>query len=227
VVFTDVNFAVAAFYNFLMSALLFVTVVFVPALCQGPLEFSATLAGLALMPRGFATMAMMLLVGRLVERGDGRILLAIGLALMGAGLWMLAEARPPNALSWIVIGSTLQAIGGGMMITCLSTIGFSTLPTELRTDAAGVYSLLRQLGCASGVALMTAVLHAQLDANLVRLTDGIDNPSTTDSPHFLDIASLQAYSTSFEAMAIAALITIPGVLLFRVRSLGRSLNEPV
>ena len=45
-----------------------------------------------------------------------------------------------------------------MLFTPLSTLAFSTLATELRTDATGLYSLLRQLGYASGVALMTAVL---------------------------------------------------------------------
>ena len=50
--------------------------------------------------------------------------------------------------------------------TPLSTIGFSTLAPERRTDASGLYSLLRQLGSASGVAMMTAVLRVRLDAHL-------------------------------------------------------------
>jgi DHA2 family multidrug resistance protein len=219
-VLSDINFAVAAFYNFVMSALLFVVVVFVPALCQGPLGYSATTAGLAIVPRGIATMLVMLVVGQLIERIDGRILLAIGVGLMAAGLAMLAAARPPDALTAIIIGSTLQALGGGILITCLSTIGFSTLAPELRTDAAGVYSLLRQLGCASGVALMTAILRVQLDAKLLDLRNGLDPPGTATSPHFLDIAGLEAYSSSFRAMAIAALITLPGVLLFRAPARG-------
>lgn len=226
-VFTDVNFAVAAFYNFLISALLFVVVVFVPALCQGPLGYSATTAGLAIVPRGIVAMLVMLAVGQLIERIDGRILLASGLGLMAVGLAMLSAATPPNALPWIVTGSTLQATGGGILITCLSTIGFSTLAPELRTDAAGVYSLLRQLGCASGVALMTAVLRVQLNAKLTDLRNGLDNPSTEISPHFLDIAGLEAYSSSFRAMAVAALIVLPGVMLFRVRPpAGRRPDRP-
>ena len=216
VVFADINFAAAAFYNFVGSALLFVVIVFVPALSQGPLGYSATVAGLMLVPRGIASMLMILLAGQFVDRMDGRILLAAGLGAMAAGLVMLSEARPPDALPIIVIGSTLQAIGGGTLLTCLNTIGFSSLAPELRTDAAGIYSLLRQLGCASGVALMTAVLHGRLAAEMNGLHDGLDAPSATDAPLFLEFASLQAYSTSFREMAIAALVIIPGVLLFRI-----------
>jgi hypothetical protein len=45
----------------------------------------------------------------------------------------------------------------GLLLTRLSTLAFSSLATELRTDAAGIYSLLRQLGCATGVAAMAAL----------------------------------------------------------------------
>ena len=225
-VFADINFATAAFYNFTVSGLLYITVVFVPALCEGPLEYSATVAGLTLVPRGIATMLMMLLAGRLVNIVDGRILLAIGIGSMAAGLLTMSEARPPDALPAIVIGSTLQAIGGGTLITCLSTIGFSSLAPELRTDAAGIYSLLRQLGCASGVALVTAVLHARLDAGLTDLHNGLDGPSPADPPLFLEVASLQAYSASFREMAIAALVIMPGVLLFRIGSTLRPRQNP-
>ncbi len=225
-VFADINFALAAFYNFTTSALLFVVIVFVPALGQGPLGFSATTAGLTLVPRAVATMLMMLLVGQLIAKIDGRILLTLGIGLTAAGLWMLAQAQPPDALMWIVVGSTLQAIGGGALITCLSTVGFSTLAPEMRTDAAGVYSLLRQLGCASGVALMTAVLRATIDANMIDIHNDLSSSSGAISPELFEIAAAQAYSFCFQAMAIAALVMLPGVWLFRIRSLGRPINEP-
>jgi len=61
-VFRDVNFAVATVYNFMIGALLFTTIVFVPALSEGPLGWDATQAGLALAPRGVGTMATMLAV---------------------------------------------------------------------------------------------------------------------------------------------------------------------
>lgn len=225
-VFKDINFAAAAFYNFMTSALLFVVIVFIPALAQGPLGFDATLAGLSIVPRGIATMLMMLLVGQVTQKIDCRILLACGICLMAVGLTMLSGARPPHALSFIVIGSTLQAVGGGMLFTCLSTIGFSTLATELRTDAAGVYSLLRQLGCASGVALMTAVLHAKLHPDLGGIGVMPPLPDSGAAPHYLDISALRAYSASFRMMAVAALIMLPGVWLFRVPSLNRSSEKP-
>src|SRR5208337_2940648 len=57
-VFRDLNFAVASFYNFLVGAMLFTTIVFIPALAQGPFAWNATQAGFVIAPRGIATMAM-------------------------------------------------------------------------------------------------------------------------------------------------------------------------
>jgi DHA2 family multidrug resistance protein len=224
-VFRDINFAAGVGYNFISSALLFVTIVFIPALCQGPLGYSATVAGLTIVPRGVATMLMMLLIGRLLEIIDLRILLACGIMLTVIGLLMLSAARPPDALVWLVIGSTLQSVGGGGLLTCFSTISFSTLAPEMRTDASGVYSLLRQLGCASGVALMTAVLHLKTSDYLLAIPDGLSGPGAAMSPE--NLAALNAYSVCFQGMAVVALLMLPGIWLFRVRPARRPVIDAI
>jgi DHA2 family multidrug resistance protein len=223
--FRDVNFATAAFYNFMTSAVLFVMIVFVPALGQGPLGYGATQAGFTLVPRGILMMLTMVLVGQFSTKIDLRILLTIGMALMAAGLAMLSAVKPLSAAPWIVVGSTLQAVGGGMLFTGLSTLGFATLAPDLRIDAAGVYSLVRQLGCASGVALMTAVLRAQVDANLSDLGANPSNPGAAVSGQLIGSATLEAYSTCFRAMAVAVLIVAPGIWLFRLDERGRSIKN--
>jgi MFS transporter, DHA2 family, multidrug resistance protein len=214
-VLKDVNFAAAAFYNFMTSALLFTAIVFIPALGEGPLGYHATLAGLTIVPRAVLMMLMMLLAGRMIGKVDYRILLASGWLMLTSGLVILAAIRPPHELALIILGSTIQAIGAGMLLTPLSTLAFLTLAPDRRTDAAGLYSLLRQLGCAFGVALMTVVLRMQLDAHLG------DLPATTGGPGGLlpdqaaAMAGLQAYRDCFAMMALAALIAVPGIFLFR------------
>ena len=66
----DLNFATATFFNFMLSALLFVAVLFVPLLGEGPLGLSAAAAGALIMPRAILMTAMMLTIGRLIERID-------------------------------------------------------------------------------------------------------------------------------------------------------------
>jgi len=214
-VLRNLGFAAAAFFNFMTSALLFTSLVFIPALAEGPLGYDATLAGATIVPRAVLMMLMMLMVGRLIGRIDFRVLLAIGWGLMTGGLVILSAIRPPDELGWLVAGSTIQAIGAGMMFTPLSTYAFATLPIEMRTDAAGLYSLLRQLGCASGVALMTAVLHAKISTHLAGLATAAAVSGVPPSARLMAGSTLQAYAASFRVMAIAAVVVTPGILLFR------------
>jgi DHA2 family multidrug resistance protein len=219
-VFKDLRFAAAGFYNFMTSALMFVSVVFLPSLGEGLLGYRATLAGFTIVPRGVLMMVTMLLAGRLIGRIDYRLLLGTGLLLMAAGLIVLTHLDPSNGVAWIVAGSTIQAIGAGMLLTPLSTLAFSTLNREMRTDAAGVYSLLRQLGLASGIALMTAVLHSRIDANLATLSGATGGPAASSLTH---AATLRAYADCFNVMALASLAVIPGIFVFgsgRIRSTG-------
>jgi len=213
-VFANLNFSAAAFYNFLIGALLFTTIVFLPALSEGPLGYDATQAGLALSPRGIGTMAMMLAIHYLIDRIDHRVLLATGLAITAGALVLMSWASPNGGQIWLATASALQGVGVGLLFTPLSTLAFSTLASELRTDGAGVYSLLRQLGCASGVAVMTTLLQARIQSNSL---PGQELPLAGAGlpPEALNYGVLTAYTGCFQTMAIITAITLPGVLLFR------------
>ena len=223
-VFKDVNFSVAAFYNFMTSGILFVAVVFIPTLGQDLLGYSATLAGFTIVPRAALMTLTMLVVGRLIGRVDYRILLSVGWLLMAGGLALLSQIEPSQALAWFITGSTIQAVGAGLLFTPHSTLAFSTLAPELRTDASGLYSLLRQLGFASGVALMTGVLRFEVDAHLGVLTGGSSGAGGLPPAQLLDLATLLAYRDCFGMMAIASLIVIPGIFLFRLAGVHTGRN---
>src|SRR5438128_2094247 len=90
-VFRNVNFATSVFYNFMVGALVFTTIVFLPALSEGPLGYDATGAGLAISPRGIGTMATMLAVGYLIDKIDLRTLLVTGMVITAASFELLAK----------------------------------------------------------------------------------------------------------------------------------------
>src|SRR5437763_7010731 len=216
-VLKDLNFALAASYNFVMSAVLFTTIVFLPAIAEGPLGYGATMAGLTIVPRGALMIAAMLLVGQMSGRVDYRILLATGWLLMAAGLVLLSAIPRVDGAIWIIAGSILQAIGGGMLFAPLITLGLSTLAPELRTDATRAYRLLRQVGSASGLALMTGLLQVRIQAHLPELPAGAGGQAAALPQHLSEDATLQAYAECFRVMVLASVAAMPGVVLFRIR----------
>ena len=214
-VFKNINFATSIFYNFIVGALVFTTIVFLPALSEGPLGYNATGAGLTISPRGVGTMATMLAVGYLIDKIDHRALLVVGMLITAGAFELISQMPPDQSGIWLAGASAIQGIGVGLLFTPLSTLAFSSLAAELRTDAAGVYSLLRQLGCATGVAAMTALLQARIQTNYVAIVDqpmlGAGSPS-----HLLELATFGAYTGCFRVMAVITVTIIPGVFLFRV-----------
>ena len=225
-VFRDVNFSTSVFYNFLVGALLFTTIVFLPALSEGPLGYNATRAGLTISPRGIGTMATMLAVSYLIDKIDHRALLVTGM-MITAGAFELISRMPPNGGEiWLAGASAIQGVGVGLLFTPLSTLAFSSLAADLRTDAAGVYSLLRQLGCATGVAAMTALLQARIQASIIPIAEqsatGVRSPS-----HLFDLATFGAYTGCFRTMAVVTAVVIPGIFLFRVLRPGPTIPPVV
>jgi MFS transporter, DHA2 family, multidrug resistance protein len=220
-VFRDVNFGIAAIYNFLVGAMLFTTIVFVPALGEGPFAWNATQAGLAISPRGVGTMAMMLAIRYAIDREDHRTLLALGLIMTAGALALMARVPAAGGEAWLAATSAAQGMGVGLLFTPLSTLAFSTLAAEQRTDAAGVYNLARQLGCATGVAAMTAVLQARIHTHFKELhhhaaVAGFSPLQTHEAASFI------AYTDCFRLLAIVVVAMIPGVFLFRtMRRNGR------
>jgi DHA2 family multidrug resistance protein len=167
-------------------------------------------------------MAMMLTIRYVIDRIDHRALLALGLVMTAGAFNWMARIPADAGETWLAAASAAQGVGVGLLFTPLSTLAFSTLAADLRTDAAGVYNLARQLGCATGVAAMTAVLQARIHFHLSELYDQARNPSF--SPERLQAAaSFAAYTDCFRLLAIITLALLPGISLFRI--IRRSARE--
>ncbi|HJU16525.1 MAG TPA: DHA2 family efflux MFS transporter permease subunit [Stellaceae bacterium] len=205
--FKDRNFVTALGYNFMIGAVLFATMVFLPAFCEGPLGYDASLSGAIMAPRGIATMATMLGMTWLIDKVDHRILLSTGLAMTAAALAGMAHV---SAARWLAVASAVQGCGVGLLFTPLSVRAFATLANSLRGDAAGLYSVMRQLGSATGVAAMTAVLQTKLASYLTEFPAH----GAGFAAHPPAAAAFLAYGDCFAVLAIVTLALFPGLALF-------------
>ena len=115
-------------------------------------------AGLVMAPRGFGTMAAMMVSGRLASRVDPRMLMALGIGLLTWSLWQMT-GWTPDVDRWTIIANiVVQGAGLGFVFIPLQVIAFATLPADLRTDGTSLLSLLRNVGSAVGVSAVSALL---------------------------------------------------------------------
>ncbi|MBN1204914.1 MAG: DHA2 family efflux MFS transporter permease subunit [Myxococcaceae bacterium] len=125
---------------------------------QEVLGFTATHAGLALMPRTLAMMVTMPIVGRLYGRLPSRWLIATGVLLTGLGVYLMSRFSLDTAMQDIVGSIILQGLGTSLIFVPLNTVALDHVPRSRLADAAGVIGLLRQVGSSLGLAFFVSAL---------------------------------------------------------------------
>jgi DHA2 family multidrug resistance protein len=87
--FADRNFATGLVFMAVTGVLLLAGLALLPPLLQNLYGYSVLQSGFLTAPRGVGTLISMLLAGRLVGKIDARLLVGIGVVLMGVSLWMM------------------------------------------------------------------------------------------------------------------------------------------
>jgi len=229
--FRDRNLSASLAVMFAVGMILLASSALLAPWLQTLANYPVATAGLVMAPRGFGTMAAMMISGRLSSRVDPRGLMALGIVLLTWSLWDMT-GWTPDVDRWTVIWTIIvQGAGLGFVFIPLQVIAFATLPAELRTDGTSLLSLLRNVGSAVGVSASSALLarniqinHAELAAGITPFNQALHGqgvvaqllaPGTPKGAAILDgiinqQASIIAYLDDFKAMM---LVTAPAALL--------------
>ncbi|MGB5096448.1 MAG: DHA2 family efflux MFS transporter permease subunit [Porticoccaceae bacterium] len=239
--FRDRNFVVGLAFIFNFGGLLYATLALLPPFLHNLLGYPIVDVGLILAPRGIGTMAAMMLVGRLSGRIDIRYFIFAGLTLTTTALWEMSHFTQDISILDVIRTGVVQGIGLGFAFVPLSTISFSTLPARYRNEAAGVYSLLRNLGGSIGISVVVSRLSENMQANHAAFVNYIQpfnlglraaieqgqlSLATPGGLALLDAmvtreAALLSYLQDFRFMMWMSLLSFPFVFLLRApRHLG-------
>jgi DHA2 family multidrug resistance protein len=163
--FVDRNFSAALVLIFMVGIILLATMALLPPMLQTLMNYPIITVGIILAPRGIGTMLSMFVVGRLVRIIDPRLLVLFGLAATAYSLWQMT-AFSLEMDSWpVIISGVVQGFGLGFVFIPLSTVAFQTLDQRLRTEATGLFNLVRNLGSSVGVSIMAALLSSNMQVN--------------------------------------------------------------
>ncbi|MES1151804.1 MAG: DHA2 family efflux MFS transporter permease subunit, partial [Dongia sp.] len=171
--FKDRNLVTGLFFIFLVGIVLLATMALLPPFLQNLKGYPVITVGFVLAPRGIGTMIAMLVVGRMVGRVDTRALILLGLLLTAYSLWQMVGFNLDTDQYKLVESGIIQGFGLGFIFVPLSTITFSTLDPRLRTEAAGLFSLLRNIGSSIGISVVTALLSESTQINHAILAEHV------------------------------------------------------
>jgi DHA2 family multidrug resistance protein len=197
--FAHRSFAAGAVVSFIYGASLFGSTYLFPVYMQMALSYTPSQAGLVLLPAGIMLAITMPLAGKLADRLPHWRLVAVGQALLGISLALMAWREVAGIYMVLVAWAVLGRIGFGLSLPALSLGSVRGLAREEIPQAASVSSFLRQLGGAIGVGAVGIGLEWRLSAH-----DG----------------GAQAYGECF--IALACLSLLASIAAWFMRSPGRA-----
>jgi DHA2 family multidrug resistance protein len=234
--FTDRNFATSLVFMAATGVLLLAGLALLPPLLQNMYGYSVLQSGFLTAPRGIGTLISMLIAGRATGKIDARLLVGIGVVLMGISLHMMTGFAIDQPSRPVVVSGVVQGLGLGLIFVPLQTLAFQTLAPRLRTTGAALLNLSRNIGGSIGISVvstqlvrMTQVSHADLAAQITQQTIPTADPTILQTaipvagPAALAYINLLitkqalfiAYLDDFKLMMIVTFAVLP--LLFFMR----------
>jgi len=243
--FRDRNFTAGTVFIAVIGLTYYASLALQPPYLQQLMNYPVVTAGLVLGPRGIGTMAAMLLVARLTGRLDTRLLLGIGLGLTAWAFYAMTGWTPDVSQGEIVVVGVVQGAGLGFLFVPLSSVTLATLPSEQRTQGAGLYNLSRNIGSSVGISTVNALLtsntqvnHAEIVAHVNAVNRAFDNPTieqfwnpvTAAGRAALDAmitqqAQIIAYIDDYKLLMIATLAVLPLLIVFTKLPSGGPANQ--
>ena len=133
---------------------LFGSTYLIPLFVQTALGFSATEAGLLMLPAGIVLGMTFPLAGRLADRHSARVLVVFGIGAFALSAMLFALSDLDLAFGWLVLWTVLGRIGIGFMLPALSTGALNPLKPQELGAGSSTLNFMRQLGGAFGVNLV-------------------------------------------------------------------------
>lgn len=159
-VLKDSNLRVGVVMSFIMGFGLYGSTFIIPIYTQSILGWTATDAGLLLVPSSITVAVMMPFIGKLIQRGVPQTyLVAMGfLSFFIFTYWMHNIMTPDTGEEHMFWPLIVRGLGLGLLFVPITTLSLSGLKGKSIGEGAAFTGMMRQLGGSFGIAIITTFL---------------------------------------------------------------------
>ena len=170
------NLRVGTILSFIMGFGLYGSTFIIPLYTQATLGWTATQAGLLLIPATLTTAVLMPFIGRLLQAGvKQQIMAAIGMFVFFIfcmwGYKILTPDTGADAFFWMLI---MRGVAMALLFIPVTTLSLSTLKGREIGEGAAFTGMMRQLGGSFGIALITTFMAQQMMVHRANLVSNLD-----------------------------------------------------
>lgn len=244
------QFGTSWFVMLSVGMILYSSTQFMPQLLQENYGYTATLAGLALMPGGFAALLMMIAAGKASAIFQPKYMMSAAMFSIGLAMLHFTSLTPDASFAWFATARVLQMAALPVLFLTITSFSYAGLPPEKSGQASALINVARNLGGSVGVSMAQTLLARREQFHQSRLAEHIF-PSSVPyrdtlhqaagyfAAHGASAADAQgqaigwvgqtivnqtaylSYIDVFAALGILALVLAPAGLLLRHTDLGR------
>ena len=146
----------------LVALAMFGVFFFLSLYMQNVLGFTAVQAGAAFLPMTILVIVVAPIAGRLSDRFGSRGLMTAGMALLSVQLVYFSQLGTDETFWTLLPGLVLGGVGLSLTMTPSAAAATRAVPVEKAGVGAAVLNAFRQVGGSVGIALMGAIMAAQL-----------------------------------------------------------------
>jgi len=211
------TFTGAQITAFVISASMFSQFLYLTLYLQNVLGLSPIAAGVRFLPLSLISFVVAPIAGRLSVRIPVKYLLGGGLGVVGLALLLMYGITPSSDWTTLLAGFVVGGIGIGLVNAPLASTAVSVVPPQRAGMASGINSTFRQVGIATGIAALGAILQTRVHSELAgtvaapyakAASGGIVHVGA--GPHVTELLTSAYISGLNEILLVAAVVAFAG-----------------
>ncbi len=145
-----------------VSASVFSLLTYLVIYVQNVLGYSAVGAGVRFLFLSGAAFVAAAIAGRLTENVPAKWLIAPGFVLLGVGMLLIRGIEVDSSWTHLIPGLLVSGVGVGMINTPLASTAVGVVTVDRSGMASGINSTFRQVGIATGIAVLGTIFAHQV-----------------------------------------------------------------
>ena len=161
-----------------LSASIFAMLLYIVLYLQDILGYSPLATGVRLMYLSGAILVSATVAGRLSSRVPVRLLIGPGLIIVGVSLLLMRGLNAGSSWTHLIPGMIVGGVGIGLVNPPLASTAVGVVPPQRAGMASGINSTFRQVGIATGIALLGSLFSNQVKDQVLSLTAAVPGLSS-------------------------------------------------
>lgn len=234
--FRNRNYVIGSAFYFVHGSLVFLPLFLLPLQLQSLAGYDIIGVGELLTYRGLGFLAGAILVSRISDRIDPRIILLAGFGCTAVSTWGMSSWTLEVRAFDVIWAGFINGASSAIAYVPLTVIAFWNLPGRLRTEGLGFFYVISFLGTATGTAIIFNVLTRSMRINHDVMAERLNPynelfsyayvPRLWNWAHQGGVAAFDAeiarqamaiaYNNSFYLIALTAIVILPLIVFIRL-----------